>query len=85
MAIFRISEVKRALGFRSNTSVYVAMSDGLLTPSVSVGERARGWPDHEVETIAAARVAGMSDAEIRELVKQLHGRRGERLAAMLAA
>lgn len=85
MAILRISEVKRALGFKSNTSVYVAMGDGLLTPSVSVGERARGWPDHEVETIAAARIAGMPDTGIRELVKQLHHRRGERLAALLAA
>jgi prophage regulatory protein len=85
MAILRISEVKRTLGFKSNTSVYVAMSDGLLTSSIPVGERARGWPDHEVETIAAARIAGRSDAEIRELVKQLHHRRGERLAALLAA
>jgi hypothetical protein len=39
------------------------------------GLRSKGWPDYEVKAIAAARIAGKTDAEIRELVKALHAKR----------
>jgi prophage regulatory protein len=42
---------------------------------VPIGARAVGWPEHEVTAINAARIAGKSDAEIRELVFRLEAAR----------
>lgn len=65
------------MGWRSDASPYNNIRDGLFTTGVSIGPRAKGWPDYEVKTIAAARIAGKSDDEIRELVKALHAKRAE--------
>jgi prophage regulatory protein len=80
MQILRLPEVKRVFGHRADASVYNAIRDGLFTTGVAIGQRAKGWPDHEAQAIAAARVAGMSEAEIRELVNRLHAKRSELLA-----
>ena len=72
MLILRLPEVKRVFGWRSDASPYNAIRDGLLTTGVAIGQRSRGWPDYEVQAVAAARIAGKSEAEIRELVKRLH-------------
>lgn len=77
MLILRLPEVKKVLGHRADASVYNAIKDGTVTAGVAIGQRAKGWPDYEVQAIAAARVAGKSDSEIRELVKVLHARRTE--------
>jgi prophage regulatory protein len=82
MRIFRLPEVKRVQGHRSDASVYNAIRDGLFTTGVAIGQRAKGWPDYEVDAINAARVAGKTDAEIRELVKILHAKRTELLATV---
>jgi prophage regulatory protein len=42
---------------------------------VAIGERAVGWPNCEVQAINAARIAGKTEAEIRELVARLHAKR----------
>lgn len=81
MLILRLPEVKRVLGHRSDASIYNAIRDGLFTTGVSIGQRAKGWPDYEAQAIAAARVAGKSDAQIRELVKCLHAKRADLAAA----
>jgi len=65
------------MGWRSDASPYNAIRDGLFTTGVAIGQRAKGWPDYEVKAIAAARIAGQSDAQIRELVKVLHAKRKE--------
>ena len=77
MLILRLPEVKRVLGHRSDASVYNAIRDGLFTTGVAIGQRAKGWPDYEPQAIAAARVAGKSDGQIRELVQALHAKRAE--------
>jgi prophage regulatory protein len=77
MLILRLPEVKRVLGHRADASVYNAIRVGLFTNGVAIGQRAKGWPDYEVDAINAARVAGKSDSEIRELVKELHAKRAE--------
>ena len=77
MLILRLPEVKRVLGHRADASVYNAIRVGLFTNGVSIGQRAKGWPDYEVDAINAARVAGKSESEIRELVKTLHAKRSE--------
>jgi prophage regulatory protein len=77
MLILRLPEVKRVLGHRADASVYNAIRVGLFTNGVAIGQRAKGWPDYEVDAINAARVAGKSESEIRELVKNLHAKRSE--------
>jgi len=75
MYILRLPDVKRVLGHRADASVYNAIRDGLFTTGVAIGQRAKGWPDYEAQAIAAARVSGKSDAQIREIVKSLHAKR----------
>ena len=66
------SQAARAVFGNIPTSTYYEwISQGLLTPGVALGARSVAWPDHELQAIAAARVAGKSDDEIRALVKQL--------------
>ncbi len=81
MRIIRLPTVKAVLGYRSDASPYNAIRDGLLTTGVAIGQRAKGWPDYEIDAIASARIAGKSDAEIRELVKRLHAKRTEQFTA----
>ena len=75
MPIWRIAASKAEMGWRSDASLYNDIRAGLFTTGVAIGQRSKGWPDYEVKAIAAARIAGKSDAEIRELVNQLHLKR----------
>ena len=62
---------------------YDLISDGLFPPPVKVGRKSV-FPDHEVNAIVAARIAGVSDDELRELVKRLVAQRKARFEALLA-
>ena len=77
MTILRMPAVKAETGHRSHASIYNAIRDGLFTTGVAIGQRAKGWPLEEVQAINAARIAGKSHAEIRELVNRLHAKRSE--------
>jgi prophage regulatory protein len=77
MQILRMPSVKAKAGHRSDASIYNAIRDGLWTTGVAIGQRAKGWPDYEVDAIIAARIAGTSSDGIRELVKALHAKRAE--------
>ncbi len=77
MQILRMPSVKAKAGHRSDASIYNAIRAGLWTTGVAIGKRAKGWPDYEVDAINAARVAGKTDAQIRELVETLHTKRTE--------
>ena len=72
MAILRMDSVKAETGHASHASIYGAIHAGLFTVPVPIGQRAVGWPDHEVRAINAARIAGKSEDQIRELVTKLH-------------
>ncbi len=75
MSILRMPAVKAETGHRSHASIYNAVSAGLFTKPVNIGQRAVGWPSDEVRAINAARIAGHSEEQIRELVKALHNQR----------
>ncbi len=75
LRIVRIDLLKEKMGFGSNSTVYAHVQDGVLTPPVKIGLRASGWPEHEADAINAARMAGQSNDEIRELVKTLTAKR----------
>lgn len=57
------------------TALYGAVKAGLYTPPIKVTPRSSAWPENEVAAINAARIAGRSDQEIRELVAQLVAQR----------
>lgn len=75
MSILRMSAVKAETGHASHASVYSAIHEGLFTVPVPIGQRAVGWPDHEVKAINMARIAGKTDDQIRALVAKLHAAR----------
>lgn len=75
MSILRMPAVKAETGHRSHASIYTAIKAGLFTTGVVIGQRSVGWPSEEVQAINAARIAGKSDSEIRELVTKLHAKR----------
>lgn len=77
MSILRMPAVKAETGHRSHASIYSAIKAGLFTTGVAIGQRSVGWPSDEVQAINAARIAGKSEAEIRELVNRLHTKRTE--------
>ena len=81
MAILRMNSVKTETGHRSHASIYTAIKAGLFTKAVPIGERSVGWPDYEVMAINRARIAGQSEAEIRDLVSRLHAKRIELVQA----
>lgn len=56
---------------RSRSAHYHDIQQGLFTKPVQIGQRAVGWPSHEVDKINAARIAGKTDDEIRALVIKL--------------
>lgn len=68
--ILRLPTVLRIRG-RSRSSHYLDIKQGLFTHPVSIGTRAVGWPDDEVTTLNSARIAGISEVEIRALVIKL--------------
>ena len=77
MSILRMPAVKAETGHKSHASIYNAIRAGLFVKPVPIGQRSVGWPDYEVKAINAARIAGKSEAEIRELVMRLHAKRAE--------
>lgn len=79
MAIWRIEACKAEAGYRSNASIYNLIREGLWTKPVAIGQRSVGWPDDEVRTLCAARIAGKTDDEIRQLVDRLHAKRTQQL------
>jgi prophage regulatory protein len=77
MSILRMPAVKAETGHRSHASIYNAIKNGTFPTGVAIGQRSKGWPSEEVQAINAARIAGKSEAEIKELVIRLHAKRTE--------
>jgi prophage regulatory protein len=72
--ILRLPAAKSESGY-SRSTIYLRISQGLWTKQVSLGPRCVGWPAHEVAALNAARIAGKTDEEIRELVRKLEAAR----------
>lgn len=77
MSIWRMPTIKAETGHRSHATIYNAIKEGLFTKPVAIGQRAVGWPSDEVQSINAARIAGKSEADIKQLVIRLHAKRAE--------
>jgi prophage regulatory protein len=72
--ILRLPVVLNERG-RSRSAHYQDIQQGLFTHPVQIGLRAVGWPENEVIALNAARIAGKSNEEIRQLVIQLEAAR----------
>lgn len=72
--ILRRKQVQSRTGL-SRSTIYLRIAQGVFTHPVSLGARAVGWPAHEVAVLNAARIAGKSDSQIRDLVAKLEAAR----------
>jgi len=55
----------------SNSTFYSNISKGLVTPPIRLGAQSVAWPQHEIEAIISARIAGKSPEEVKQLVIEL--------------
>jgi prophage regulatory protein len=74
MRILRIDDTLDRTG-DTRSPLYDKVAKGLFPKPIKVGERAAGWPEHEVDALIAARVAGASPDQIKRLVEKLHEQR----------
>ncbi|MDO9234270.1 MAG: AlpA family phage regulatory protein [Methylotenera sp.] len=66
-----------ALTATGRSTHYLYIKQGLMVPPVSQGVQAVAYPEHEIQAIIAARIAGKSDDEIRSVVADLVKQRKE--------
>lgn len=76
--ILRLPAVKTRTGL-SRSTIYLRIAEGIFPKPVSLGSRAIGWPDGEVAALNAARIAGKSDSEVRDLVAKMEAARKDAL------
>ncbi|MBN9889683.1 helix-turn-helix transcriptional regulator [Salipiger abyssi] len=69
-ALLRTPAVCTVTGMARPT-LYQAMAEGLFPRPIKLGEKSSAWPASEVNAVLAARIAGRSNDEIRELVTEL--------------
>ena len=79
--ILRLNEVLTRTG-DSRSPHYDKIAKGLFTRPIKIGDRAAGHPEHEVDTLIAARVAGASTEQIKQLVAKLHEQRTAGMPAL---
>jgi prophage regulatory protein len=72
--LISLSGVSEARRNQSKAGIYNNIKDGLLPHPVKLG-RSSAWPESEIEAINAAIIAGKSDDEIRQLVRELEAAR----------
>jgi len=59
----------------SRSHLFNHINQGLFPEPISLGERAVGWLEHEVDAVISARAIGKSEEEIKSLVKSLKEQR----------
>lgn len=67
----RANEARSKFANAANSTWYDMVSGGTMTPGVKLGAKVVAWPEHELEAIAAARLAGADDEAVRKLVSDL--------------
>lgn len=72
--ILRLPAVKAETG-ASRSTIYLRIQQGLWPKPVKLGPRSVGWPANEIAALNAARIAGLADCEIRNLVAKLEAAR----------
>ena len=68
--ILRLPAVITAYG-KSRSTIYDEIAKGLIPQPISLGGRAIGFPESEIDALIRARIAGKTDDDIRQLVTDL--------------
>jgi prophage regulatory protein len=76
----RAKDARAQFGIAQST-FYEWQASGLMPPGISLGARSVAWPQHELDQIASARIAGKSEDEIRALVRDLVAARTQAIKA----
>jgi prophage regulatory protein len=71
LSLIRRPAVSQKTGL-PETTVYRRINAGLFPSPIQIGPNSVAWPEHEVNAVLAARIAGLPDAEIKALVAKLH-------------
>lgn len=82
--LMRLEAACQATG-KSRSGLYADCARGLMTRPIKIGARAAAFPVYEVEAINAARIAGASDAQLRDLVGRLEADRAKAFVAAVEA
>lgn len=77
LALRRSPEARAIFGNLSTSTWHEWVAKGLMVTPVSIGARSVAYPDHELQAIAAARIAGKSDVEIKQIVRDLIAARAQ--------
>jgi prophage regulatory protein len=72
--ILRLPAVKVITGLCRST-IYLRIAQGVFPRPVSLGGRAVGWPSGEIAALNAARIAGRTNSEIRDMLVILQAAR----------
>ena len=80
--ILRLTEVLERYG-KKETATRDAIAAGLFPAFVQLGGRCIGLPEHELEQLLRARIAGLPDADIRNLVTRIHEERARAAAELI--
>ena len=83
-SLIRIKRVEEKTGLKKSM-VYDLISKREFPTAIKIGERACAWIESETNAINAARIAGKSADEIRQLVKTLTAKRQQIANEILGA
>lgn len=81
MRLLRMAVLSAKIG-KGRSSNYAEIKNGTLPPPIKYGDTSC-WPEHEIDVVVAARIAGKTDDEIRELVKEIVANRANALNEVL--
>lgn len=59
----------------SNSTFYQRIQDGLITKPLRLGPNSVCWPEHEIDALISAIIAGKNESEIKQLVLELEKNR----------
>ena len=76
-AFIRLPALKTILGL-SRSSIYNQIALGLLPKPIPIADRAVGWLNFEIQEILDARIDGIPQISIKELVAGFHKKRPNR-------
>lgn len=79
-----LDTVLAAFRLKAASVIYAWIQDGLMPPPIQLSSRCSRWRIAEVYAIAAARAAGKSESDLRQLVAELCVQR-QRLSADVVA
>lgn len=80
-----LSSVLRGRDLNAPSVIYREIGEGLFIEPIKLSARCSRWLESEVTTLDGARIAGLSEDEIRQVVIQLRTKRKARGALLMAA